>query len=63
MIRRDSPFVSSLRIINRKEPPMFEKSVEELKKTVSESDLEYCKADAIRDKAVKFLTDNAVAEA
>ena len=43
--------------------PQTGKSVEELKKTFSESDLEYFKADAIRDKAVKFLTDNAVAEA
>ena len=43
--------------------PQTGKSVEELKKTFSESDLEYFKADAIRDKAVKFLADNAVAEA
>ena len=43
--------------------PQTGKSVEELKATFSESDLEYFKADAIRDKAIKFLVDNAVAEA
>jgi len=42
--------------------PQTGKSVEELKATFSESDIEYFKADAIRDKAVKFLADNAVAE-
>ena len=43
--------------------PQTGKSVEEVKKTLSEADLGYFKADAIRDKAVKFLTDNAQAEA
>ena len=43
--------------------PQTGKSVEEVKKTLSETDLGYFKADAIRDKAVKFLTDNAQAEA
>ena len=43
--------------------PQTGKSVEELKATFSEQDLEYFKADAIRDMAVKFLADNAVAEA
>ena len=42
--------------------PQTGKSVEELKATFSESDLEYFKADAIRDKAIKFLADNAVAQ-
>ena len=42
--------------------PQTGKSVEELKATFSEADLEYFKADAIRDKAIKFLADNAVAE-
>lgn len=43
--------------------PQTGKSVEELKATLSENDREYFKADAIRDKAVKFLCDNAQAEA
>ena len=42
--------------------PQTGKSVEELKATFAEGDLEYFKADAIRDKAIKFLADNAVAE-
>ena len=42
--------------------PQTGKTVEELKETFSEQDLEYFKADAIRDMAVKFLADNAVAE-
>ena len=37
-------------------------SVEELKKNLTEGDREYFKADVIRDKAVKFLCDNAKAE-
>ena len=36
---------------------------EELKATLTDADREYFKADAIRDKAVKFLCDNAKAEA
>lgn len=43
--------------------PQTGKSVEELKASLSESDREYFKADAIRDKAVKFLCDNAQVEA
>ena len=43
--------------------PQTGKSVDELKATFSEADREYFKADAIRDKAIKFLVDNAVAEA
>ena len=43
--------------------PQTGKTVEELKATFSEQDLDYFKADAIRDMAVKFLADNAVAEA
>ena len=43
--------------------PQTGKTVEELKATFSEQDMDYFKADAIRDKAVKFLADNAVAEA
>jgi len=39
------------------------KSVEEFKATLSESDIEYFKADAIRENCVKFLTDNAKVEA
>ena len=35
------------------------KTVEEFKASLSESDIEYFKADAIRDNCVKFLTDNA----
>lgn len=42
--------------------PQTGKRVEELKATFSEGDVEYFKADAIRDKAIKFLADNAVAE-
>lgn len=36
--------------------------VENLKKNLTEGDREYFKADVIRDKAVKFLCDNAKAE-
>lgn len=43
--------------------PQTGKSVEELKETLSEADREYFKADAIRDNAIKFLCDNAKAEA
>lgn len=43
--------------------PQTGKSVEELKETFSEADREYFKADAIRDNAIKFLCDNAQAEA
>ena len=43
--------------------PQTGKSVEELKATLSEADREYFKADAIRDNAIKFLCDNAKAEA
>ena len=43
--------------------PQTGKSVEELKETLSETDREYFKADAIRDNCVKFLCDNAKAEA
>ena len=39
------------------------KTVEEFKASLSESDIEYFKADAIRDNCVKFLADNAKAEA
>ena len=39
------------------------KTVEEFKATLSESDIEYFKADAIRDNCVAFLRDNAQAEA
>ena len=39
------------------------KSVEEFKAGLSESDIEYFKADAIRDNCVAFLRDNAQAEA
>jgi len=38
------------------------KTVEEFKASLSESDLEYFKADAIRDNCVKFLADNAKVE-
>ena len=38
------------------------KIVEEFKASLSESDIEYYKADAIRDNCVKFLTDNAKVE-
>ncbi len=38
------------------------KTVEEFKKSLSESDMTYFKADAIRDNCVKFLTDSAKAE-
>ena len=37
-------------------------NVEDLKKNLTEGDREYFKADVIRDKAVKFLCDNAKAE-
>ena len=37
-------------------------NVEHLKKNLTEGDREYFKADVIRDKAVKFLCDNAKAE-
>ena len=37
-------------------------NVEDLKKNQTEGDREYFKADVIRDKAVKFLCDNAKAE-
>ena len=43
--------------------PQTGKSVEELKETLTEADREYFKADAIRDNAIKFLCDNAKAEA
>ena len=43
--------------------PQAGKSVEELKATLTEADREYFKADAIRDNAIKFLCDNAKAEA
>ena len=43
--------------------PQTGKSVEELKQTLTEADREYFKADAIRDNAIKFLCDNAKAEA
>ena len=43
--------------------PQSGKSVEELKQTLTEADREYFKADAIRDNAIKFLCDNAKAEA
>ena len=39
------------------------KSVEEFKASLSESDIAYFKADAIRDNCVKFLADNAKIEA
>ena len=42
--------------------PQTGKSAEELKKTLSEADLGYFKADAIRDNAIAFLCDNAKAE-
>ena len=38
------------------------KTVEEFKASLSASDLEYFKADAIRDNCVKFLADNAKVE-
>ncbi|MBQ2991279.1 MAG: trigger factor [Clostridia bacterium] len=43
--------------------PQTGKSVEELKATFTEADIEYFKADAIRDNCVKFLCDNAQVEA
>ena len=43
--------------------PQAGKSVEELKATLTEADREDFKADAIRDNAIKFLCDNAKAEA
>ena len=42
--------------------PQTGKSAEELKATLSEADLGYFKADAIRDNAIAFLCDNAKAE-
>ena len=39
------------------------KTVEEFKKTLSEADIEYFKADAIRDNCIAFLRDNAQVEA
>ena len=42
--------------------PQTGKSAEELKKTLSEADIAYFKADAIRDNAIAFLCDNAKAE-
>ena len=39
------------------------KTVEEFKASLSESDIEYFKSDAIRDNCVKFLADNAKIEA
>ena len=39
------------------------KTVEEFKASLSDSDIEYFKADAIRDNCVKFLADNAKIEA
>ena len=39
------------------------KTVEEFKASLSESDIAYFKADAIRDNCVKFLADNAKIEA
>ncbi|MDO5377753.1 MAG: trigger factor [Clostridia bacterium] len=42
--------------------PQMGKSVEELKETLTDSDREYFKADAVRDNAIKFLCDNAKAE-
>ncbi len=43
--------------------PQTGKSLEDLKKTLSENDLGYFKADAVREKCVKFLCDNAQVEA
>ena len=42
--------------------PQTGKSAEELKASLSEADLGYFKADAIRDNAIAFLCDNAKAE-
>ena len=42
--------------------PQTGKTVEELKATFSEGDIEYFKADAIRENCVKFLCDNAKVE-
>ena len=42
--------------------PQTGKSAEELKATLSEADLGYFKADAIRDNAIAFLCDNVKAE-
>ena len=41
--------------------PQTGKTPEELKATFTDSDREYFRADAIRDKAIRFLTENAVA--
>lgn len=43
--------------------PQTGKTLEELKASFSEADREYFKADAIRDNCIKFLCDNAQAEA
>ena len=43
--------------------PQTGKTLDELKATLTEADRGYFKADAIRDNAIKFLTDNAKAEA
>ena len=42
--------------------PQTGKTPDELKATFTESDREYFRADAIRDKAIDFLVQNAVAE-
>ena len=42
--------------------PMTGKTLEELKAGYTDSDREYFRADAIREKAIRFLADNAVAE-
>ena len=42
--------------------PQTGKTLEELKATFSESDREYFRADAVRDKAIRMLTEQAVAE-
>ena len=43
--------------------PQAGKSVEEIKQTLTDADRDYFRADAIRDKAVRFLCDQAQAEA
>ena len=42
--------------------PQTGKTLEELKATFSESDREYFRADAVRDKVIRMLTEQAVAE-
>ena len=42
--------------------PQTGKTPDELKATFTDSDREYFRADAIRDKAIDFLVQNAVAE-